>query len=90
MTTLTNRAARGAIGIAFLLACIALAFTWAAYRLASWPLRRLARDDPAAAKRQAMFQLVGAIAVLAGTLRAMPREPGPDATGPEPERGNDE
>jgi type II secretory pathway component PulM len=91
---LVNRAARGAAGLAFVFAVIALAFVWAAYRLASWPLRRIARDNPATAKRQAILAVVSSIAVAAAVLRSTaddePDEPDDEPDEPDDEPGGDE
>ena len=66
---IVNRAGRAALGIAFCLAVLALAFTYAGYRLTTWPIRKLAERDPRTAKRQAAIGLVAALGVLVAALR---------------------
>ena len=86
-----NRAGRAALGIAAALLVVALATAYLGYRFASWPVRRLARDNPAAARRAALFGLVGAIGATVAVYRETRADPEPelddDEPGPEPELG---
>jgi hypothetical protein len=66
---MVNRAGRAALGIAAALLVVALATAYLGYRFASWPVRRLARDNPAAARRAALFGLVGAVGATVAVYR---------------------